>query len=275
MPQLRTDSETAIENDLHVEILGNLDRPILMMHGWGQSSLSFRPLAEILTNVGQVHLVDLPGFGSSPAPPEDWDTIQYAERIHRYIDERKLREVVLIGHSFGGRVSIRLASRYPAQVESMILINSGGLRRQSTAQGQWRSQLIRIAGKACKAVDSACGSKLYEEVFVPKFASTDYKNAGKLRNILVKAVTEDVTADAQRITVPTFLLWGERDQETPLEMGERLHSLIKGSQLLVLPGKGHFPFMGDGSHLCAKYILRFLAHENDPRSPVAKEKEVK
>jgi pimeloyl-ACP methyl ester carboxylesterase len=252
------EAKTRIDkSDLHVETMGKSGPILLMMHGWGQNLESLRMLGELLSKHAQVHLIDLPGFGSSPAPEADWDTIGYAERILRYLDEKSIDRAILLGHSFGGRVSVRLASRHPERVEAVVLINSGGLKRPP---GKWKlkAQLVKILGKSLKSVDKATGSKYYESWFVPKFASIDYKNAGRLRNILVKSVNEDVSEDATRIKSPVFLLWGELDTETPLEMGQRFSNLIPGSQLLVLPGKGHFPFLGDSAHLCARYIIEFL-----------------
>ncbi|MBY0360151.1 MAG: alpha/beta hydrolase [Candidatus Obscuribacterales bacterium] len=243
---------------LNTQKIGSQGHPILLMHGWGQSLYSLQALGELLGKTHQVHLIDLPGFGKSPAPDEDWDTKQYAERIYQYVKENNLKQVDLLGHSFGGRVSIRLTSAHPEIVRSMILINSGGLKRTLTGKRKLRAKYSGLLSKTIKQIDKMTGSKIFENWFVPRFASLDYKNAGSLRNILVKAVTEDVTEDAQKIKNPTFILWGEKDQETPLESGERFHALISGSQFVVLPGKDHFPFLGDGAHLCARYILNFL-----------------
>ena len=140
---------------------------------------------------------------------------------------------------------------------SILLINSGGLKRPP-CKGKLKSQFIRILGKTLKSTDKTFSTRFYETWFVPKFASIDYKNAGRLRNILVKTVNEDVTEDASKITAPAFLLWGELDTETPLEMGQRFNRLLRNSKLVVLPGKGHFPFAGDSAHLCARYIIEFL-----------------
>lgn len=258
---------------LNAQKIGSSGHPILLMHGWGQSLHSLVALGELLGKTYQVHLIDLPGFGLSPAPTEDWDTKQYAECIYQYIKQNNLEKADLLGHSFGGRVAIRLTSAHPEIVRSMILINSGGLKRPLIGKRKLRSQYIGLLSKTIKQIDKTFGSKIFETWFVPRFASLDYRNAGSLRNILVKAVNEDVTEDALRIKNPSFILWGEKDQETPLESGERFHALISGSQFVVLPGKDHFPFLGDGAHLCARYILNFL--KTLPENPKYAGKETK
>lgn len=257
---------------LNTQKIGSQGHPIIVMHGWGQSLHSMKALGELLGKTYQVHLIDLPGFGLSSAPADDWDTQEYAECIYRYIKDNALEKVDLLGHSFGGRVAIRLTSKHPDVVRSMILVNSGGLKRTLSGKRKWRAKYIGLLSKTIKQIDKTFGSKIFENWFVPRFASIDYRNAGGLRNILVKVVNEDVTEDAQRIKNPCFILWGEKDTETPLESGERFHALITGSQFVVLPGKDHFPFLGDGAHLCARYILNFLKTlPGEPGPAVGKE----
>ncbi|CAN5692811.1 alpha/beta hydrolase [soil metagenome] len=231
---------------------------VLMMPGWGLTLDSMRILGELLGKWNQVIIVDMPGFGKSPKPDADWDTTQYAERMAKYIDEENISPAHILGHSFGGRVAIRLASHFPDKVKSVVLINSAGLQRQLTGQRKFKSMRSKILSKSCKAVDAVFGTKTFQNWFAPKFASSDYLNAGPMRNIMVKSVTEDCTADAVNVKAPTFMLWGEKDDETPVEFGERFKTLIKNSQLVVMPGKDHFPFMDEGAHLCASYILKFF-----------------
>lgn len=235
------------------------DIPIVMMHGWGQSLRSMRLLGELLANYYTVYLIDLPGFGKSEKPETDWDTREYAVGMRQFAEEQGIKKCYLLGHSFGGRVSIRLASMYPELVAGVVLINSGGLKRQLQFPKNIRAKCIGMLSKTIKALDASFGSNLFQNWFVPKYASLDYKNAGEMRNILVKAVNEDLTQDSQQVKCPTFILWGKDDQETPLESGKRFHELIKGSQFVALPGKDHFPFIDEGAHICAYYIQPFLA----------------
>lgn len=240
---------------------------LVMLHGWGQSLESLRLLGDLLSRFYRVHLIDLPGFGQSEAPPAAWDTSQYADLIHQYIADNKLSPALVLGHSFGGRVAIRLASRHKDSVASLILINSGGLRVRPSGLKRWRSLFVRSLARICKFLDRSCGWRTFESWFVPRFASADYKAAGPMRDILVKAVNEDVSEDASRIACPTFLLWGENDSETPLEIGKRLNNLIAGSRLVVLPGCGHFPFLDEGAHLCAYHILKYLEAPQSKSKP--------
>jgi pimeloyl-ACP methyl ester carboxylesterase len=246
-----------VQVQLNTVQLGNSDRPIVMLHGWGQNLQSFQPMGELLAYKDKVHIIDLPGFGKSPPPPEAWDTTQYADRICQYLDDNGIDRADMIGHSFGGRVSIRLAHKYPNRVRSITLINSAGLQRQRTFKQSLRSQWVRNMRNTFKI------SPLYRNELLTwhsqKYGSRDYLNAGAMQGILVKTVSEDVTEIVKQIPAPVLLLWGEADTETPVEMGHRYHSLFPNSQLITIPNRDHFMFQAEGAHLCAYYVDKFLS----------------
>lgn len=247
--------------NLNVEIVGS-GPPVLVLHGWGHNLLVQKPLGELLANDFQVHLIDLPGFGQSPAPDTDWGTKDYADRIISYMDEAGLKQVALIGHSFGGRISIRLAATVPDRIGQVVLMCSHGLQRERTAKEKLRISTLGYLRSAVKLIDKLLPLNLYRGWYSTKFGSADYKAAGKLQGTLVKTVIEDQTENAKKIKAPTLLLWGAEDTETPPELGKRFSELITDSEYIELPGKGHEPFAGAGAHLCATYIKKFLSSSN-------------
>jgi pimeloyl-ACP methyl ester carboxylesterase len=236
--------------------LGNHGHPLVMLHGWGQNLQSLQPMGELLATKSQIHLIDLPGFGKSPPPPEDWGTAEYADRIYEYLEEQNIQQADILGHSVGGRISIRLAAKYPQRVRSMTLINAAGLQRQRTLGQSLRSQWIKNLRNAFKI------SPLYRDELLTwhnqKYGSRDYLNAGALKGTFLKVINEDLTELAQQISLPVLLLWGEADTETPVEMGHRYHRLLHNSQLITIPNRDHFMFQGEGSHLCAYYVDKFF-----------------
>lgn len=247
--------------ELNTLQLGNNGHPLVMLHGWGQNLQSLQPMGELLATRSQVHLIDLPGFGKSSPPPEDWDTAQYADRLYQYLDERGIERADLVAHSVGGRISIRLAYKYPERVRSMTLINAAGLKRQRTFQQSLRSQWIANMRNTFKL------SPLYRDELLTwhsqKYGSRDYLNAGALKGTFIKVVNEDLTELAKQISAPVLLLWGEKDTETPVEMGYRYHSLFANSELITIPNRDHFMFQAEGAHLCAYYVEKFLAQLPD------------
>ncbi len=242
---------------LHTEKMGSGDRPLLLLHGWGKSLETMRPLGALLGVDSRVHLIDLPGFGKSPAPDTVWDTAAYADRLIHYMNEVGIQRTDLIGHSFGGKVAMQLAHRHPHRVDRLVLMNSAGIRYLSP-QKRRRLQRIAFLRKSTRFSDALFRTALYENWFIPRFASPDYKNAGALRKILVQSVNEDLSGVASAIPHLTLLLWSDNDTETPVEMGRQLQKLIPRAALILMHGKGHEPYLSTGSHLCAHHIQKFL-----------------
>lgn len=249
---------------LHAVTLGSTGPTIVMLHGWGRSLEALRPLGEILSKDYKVILIDLPGFGRSPLPRGasneggGWGTLEYSERVKRYLDEAGIRDCILLGHSFGGRICVQLASRYPKLPTGLVLIGSHGLKRSRPLRDEVRVRAIKALTSTAKAIDGITGSRIFAHYLAPKFGSRDYKAAGDLRKTLVKTVTEDLTPQVPNIIAPTLLLWGADDKETPLDLAQSFNRLIAGSTLRVFPNKGHEPFADVGSHLLAHYILDFF-----------------
>lgn len=254
---------TELPAPLHCEILpGPAGRPpIILLHGWGHHLGFVKPLGELLNDVTPVHLVDLPGFGQSPAPPTAWGTADYADRMLRYLDDNGISKAVFIGHSFGGKTSLKLASAHPERVERLVLINSSGLRRRPGFVKSAKIRYVKTLRWTLRFLQNRLGIRWYDSWFIPRFASPDYKNAGPMRATFVRVVNEHLDADIENIATPALLLWGENDEETPLEAGQRMAAMIRGSELVVLESQGHLPFAGAGAAVCAYHIKHFLKRE--------------
>ena len=240
-----------------IELEGN-GSPLLFLHGWGQSNEVLTPLAELLNPIAKPYLIDLPGFGKSKIPEQVWSAYDYADSIVRYLDMQRIDKFSLLGHSFGGKVSMCLALRYPERVEKLILIAPSGIPPKRTLSKRLKIKSIVLVGKALKGVDRILQTNYFRDKFSPRFASIDYQNAGKMRPILVKSVNEDLTPVLPQIKCKTLILWGENDIETPLESGKRLSKLIPLSTFYSFPYHDHQLFRDGGAHLCATYISPFL-----------------
>lgn len=236
--------------------------PLLMLHGWGQSHEALMPLAALLSDHVTPYLIDLPGFGKSESPMSCWSAFDYADALVHYLDTRGIDKISLLGHSFGGKVALCLAIRHPERVDRLILIASSGMPPKRTFLARVKFFCIRTLGKSMKIVDRIFGTSYFAHLFVPRFASRDYKNAGAMRSILVKSVNEDLSSEIPKIQCETLVLWGEKDQETPLETGKRLSGLISRSTFYSFPHHDHQLFHDVGAHLCAKYIKAFVQSHN-------------
>lgn len=215
---------------------------VLALHGWGGSIDSFWPVAQQLAKLERytVYVLDLPGFGESAGPPEPWGVPEYAEFVLAYLDALGLNRVHLLGHSFGGRISLILGAEHPERVDKMVLADSAGVPNPGNPARD-------AAVKAAKAVFGLPGlKKLYEPVrrrAYEQMGSTDYLDAGALQDTFVKVVAQDLLPYAARVSRPTLLIWGDQDVDTPLWQGRKLEATIPDAGLVVFPGAGHFSYL--------------------------------
>lgn len=246
------------------------DDPIVVWgHGWGQSGAAFLPLAQALRSGVQHFVVDFPGFGESPVPfkrPEDsWGSKEYADAAAKFIrsvNPDAKRPVIWVGHSFGCRVGTQLAAHYPDLVQAMVFVAGAGLKRKRTVIQHivlWSKVRVYKLGKWLKA-QPVIGDFLVRILGGHVAGSADYQNAGPMRGVLVKVVNEHLSAEAAQVTCPVTLIYGDKDTETPVDVGQSFHSLIKESELIVLEGQDHYSVLSDvGRHnvvLAIKSILK-------------------
>ena len=101
-------------------------RPLILMHGWGCRFETVRSVAQVAAQTHRVYNVDFPGFGETPEPDSVWGVEEYTAFIEKFAKKLNLTEPVLVGHSFGGRVSILFASRNA--VNKVILVDAAGVK---------------------------------------------------------------------------------------------------------------------------------------------------
>jgi pimeloyl-ACP methyl ester carboxylesterase len=236
---------------------------VLFLHGWGSDISVFRAFLDGLAGYCRALAVDLPGFGGSGEPPSSWSVGDYADFAADFLSELEIKKVVLIGHSFGGRVIIKLASgensrRERIDIEKIILIDSAGIRPKKGPIRKMRSVIY----KAVKALVSAKAvrEKFPEllESWRTRNSSADYRNATPMmRECLVKIVGEDLTQCLPSISCPTLLVWGENDRDTPISDARTMERLIPDSGLVILKNAGHYPFL-DQSYAFGRVLDSFL-----------------
>lgn len=244
---------------LVAEQLGDSRAPhLVLLHGWGVTRETLRPIGALFERTHGVRLIDLPGFGDAPPPPEHWDTIAYADLVQQYLFDRVDGPAVLVGHSFGGRVAVRLASRRLPQIRGVVLMGVPGLPADRLSSRTVRRAWIRNLRRVLRALQPLTGPGLLEW-HTRKYGSRDYLAAGDLRPILVRTVNEDLTEAARTIDCPVLLLWGTDDEETPPWLAERYRELIgPRATLHLLPHKDHHLYAATGAHLCAYKIRTWL-----------------
>lgn len=233
---------------------------VFLLHGWGSSLKLFDVLTNVISEKYTVVSLDFPGFGLSDEPREIWDVSAYSKFLIEFISHFKCNKVILLGHSFGGRVIIKTAGfpSLPFSIDKIILVDSAGILPKRTLKYQ-----IRIG--AYKAGKAILGFKLLKKIFPQalnnyrkKMGSSDYNNASEtMKSILVKVVNEDLTNLLKNISCPTLLIWGDKDTSTPVSDGQLMEKNIHDAGLVVLKGAGHYSFL-DQSYAFHKIVKSFL-----------------
>ena len=212
---------------------------MLALHGWGRSHTDFdTALTGLVESRGTASAiaVDLPGFGASPAPEAPCGAAGYAEMVRPVFDECSPR-VVLVGHSFGGRVAVELATRFPDAVAALVLCGVPLLRRadRPAARPALRYRFARNLHQRGLLGDDTM------ERMRQRFGSSDYRSAaGVMRDVLVTVVNETYEAQLGEISQPVELVWGRRDDEVPFEVAERAAKMLAAARLTVVDDAGHF-----------------------------------
>lgn len=219
---------------------------IVLLHGWGSNIKLFANLIDLLSVKYTVVAMDMPGFGESEEPPSAWCVEDYAKFVIDFMKDYNAEKIMLLGHSFGGRVIIKLNSRndLPFEITKVILVDSAGILPPKSNKKSFRTYYYK-AGKA--VLSTGIAKKLAPEAlenFRKKMGSADYAAASPLmRQVLVKTVNEDLEPLLPNIKCPTLLVWGVNDTATPLSDGEKMEKLIPDAGLVKLENAGHYSFL--------------------------------
>jgi pimeloyl-ACP methyl ester carboxylesterase len=242
------------------------DLPIVILHGWGAHIEAVGTILAALDGASDVIALDLPGFGESDPPPEAWDVDCYARFMIHFLDEMGVERAHLVGHSHGGRVSIALAADEAERVGRLLLIDSAGI----PPRRGWRYRRRVAVAKLGRAVGKAGapGRRLQDRMRA-RVASRDYLEASEaMRGTFRAVIAADLTDRLRRIRASTLLVWGDRDEETPLWMGQRMEELIPDAGLVVLEGAGHYSYADSPGQFRA-VARQFLVEQ--PRAAAAKD----
>ena len=215
------------------EIGSKNQNSIIYLHGWGQNIAMMEPIAKPFYNTHHILIIDLPGFGLSEEPKTSWDLSNFVEMIHSLVVKLELKKITIVGHSFGGKLAILYALKYP--VDKLVLLASPYKKKYKE---------LTSKQKILKKLKKVPGINKLADIAKNHIGSRDYKNATPtMRDILVKHVNTDLTEKVKKIKCSTLIIWGTNDEEAPYEDGQELEKLIPDSGLVTYDGCSHYAYL--------------------------------
>jgi len=220
-------------------------KPLLILHGWGSCSDRWIKEAEIISATlrpgsGQegfkVIVPDLPGFGASDKLSGPWRTNDYIKWFEEFIKQLGIENFYLLGYSFGGALAVKMAVKYPQRVEKLFLV-SAAIIREKTA----KKDVAKKVSKVVKIFKFVPFYKFFRKA-VYKFIirKSDYVyTEGVMKETYLNVISDDVSFNLPFIKVPTVIIWGDKDQSTPVEDAYTAKKKIKNSKLVIIPGADH------------------------------------
>ena len=220
------------------EAYGSGPVQVLWLHGWARSRADFAMAAAMLAAEGVASVaVDLPGFGSSPEPERAGGAVFYAELLGEVLGDVSPDPLVLVGHSFGGRIATVLAARQPDMVKALVVTGAPLVSLGTSRRSPWAFRAVRAAHQR------GFVSEARMEGARQKYGSSDYRRAsGRVREVLVATLKENYEEYLGQVRAPVVLVWGTRDDQVPVEVARRARTLLVSSSHVecdVLEDTGH------------------------------------
>jgi pimeloyl-ACP methyl ester carboxylesterase len=217
---------------------------VIALHGWQRTNADFDAVlssknpavddpfhGEVIASIS----LDLPGFGDSPPPPTVWGSADYAQSLLPILEDLPVA-VVLLGHSFGGRVALHLAALAPEKVRGLVLtgVPLASRATQSRPRTNPRYRFIRRLAHLGIVPESRL------ERARQRYGSRDYREAsGVMRQVLVATVQESYDALYPQITVPVELVWGQDDTVAPASVARAVLGDFRDAHLTIVADAGH------------------------------------
>jgi len=234
---------------------------ILVLHGWGGSSDSWIEVQRILSKDYKVVVPDLPGFGRTPPPPQPWERKDYVDFVLSFLNDLEIESFFLVGHSFGGSISIMLSKRCPERIRRLILIDSAGIKPKPGLKTRIIFWIARIGNavfspRHLKRFRDTARNLLY--IFL---RNRDYVKANGIMKETIKNIfIEDLLPELSGINKETLIIWGGADRILPPKYGYIMKEKIKDSKLEILPKIGHSPHL-EVPRKCSEIIMKFIKED--------------
>lgn len=226
-------------------------KTLVFLHGWGiDSTLWFKIASALINKNYSLYFIDLPGFGKSQTPPESYNLDCYKDIIIKFIRSLDLKNVVIVGHSFGGSVAIKVAIDNPHYLEKLVLVNAAGVRHTPTLKSIKSIFVNVVRPFFSPSFMQPIRTKFYQMI------GSEYLSIPSMSKVFAKVVSENLMPLLSKINIPTLIISGRNDKVTPVSHAKEMDRKIKGSKLVVL-SSGHFSFLDQPDEF-VKLLTKFI-----------------
>ncbi len=226
---------------------GEGEKTVLFLHGWAAPVEVYQSIFNFLEGKNyRVIAPETPGCGKTPEPPEGWTVDKYVNFVLDFCKEMGLKDVILMGHSFGVRLMIKLMSLHTDKIicKKAVIIDGAGIVPKRPLSYYWKVYTYKL----CKKI---VNTKIGGFFFMPLWeerrgnaGSADYNSASNvMKHTLSLVVNEDLKFLMSAIDADVLLIWGENDDATPVSDGYTMEKLMQKAGLAVVKGAGHYPFL--------------------------------
>ncbi len=209
--------------------------PILFLHGWEGSHLSFKYFADKLSEAKRCINLDFPPFNNSSMPTEPLTIDDYSNMVYELLKFLKVEKVNIVAHSFGGRVAINLATK-TSVVKKLLLTGCAGIKKKSFKKffRIFKYKFLKFLSKI----------KLYSNKKLERYGSEEYKRLNSvMKQTFVNVVNYNQTKLLKKISVSTLLVWGTKDKETPFCFTKIFKKHIKDCEVIEFADCSHFAYL--------------------------------
>jgi pimeloyl-ACP methyl ester carboxylesterase len=246
--------------------------PLVLVHGFAGAATNFALLAPLLARTHRVVVLDLPGHGGSAALPAVPSLAGFADRVAAVAEQESAVPALVVGHSMGGVVALRLAARRPQLVRGLVLAAAAGIStttrfaevflttvsllrpaRQLARARRWIARSSRLKALTFDGMSTSDGAALSERAALGFLAASGLHT--ELLGPARALAREDVRRDLELVRCPALVLWGARDRQVSIddafEYARRLRAPLR-----VIPDCGHL-LVGERADACHDAIERF------------------
>lgn len=246
------------ENGFNYKSVGD-GQPLVILHGLMGGLSNFEGLFDFFPKNGyNVIAPELPVYNSTLL---NTNVKYFAKYVKKFIDHKKLKNIVLIGNSLGGHVGLIFSKLYPKLVKGLVLTGSSGLYENSMGDSYPKREDYNFIKKKTQEVfysPEIATKEIVDEIFE---AVNNRKKLIKILAMAKSAIRHNMSSDLPKIINETAIIWGKNDTVTPPDVGVEFNNLIPNSELFWIDKCGHAPMM-EHPEKFNKILIDWLKNKN-------------